>query len=54
VLGHDVYETQAQDVLAWPHGRVEVVEVAGCDHLLPLRHPAAVLDAIRAAFAGRS
>lgn len=40
-------ETPAQDVLDWPHERVEIVEVANADHLLPLRHPDTVVDAIR-------
>lgn len=46
VLGDADPETPAQDVLAWPHDRVSVVEVAGGDHLLPLRAGERVTAAI--------
>ena len=48
VLGDADPETPARDVLDWPHEQVEVVEVAGADHLLPLRHPGEIVAAIEA------
>lgn len=49
IVGDADAETPASDVLGWPHERVEVVEVAGGDHLLPLRHSRQVEDAVRRA-----
>jgi pimeloyl-ACP methyl ester carboxylesterase len=48
LLGDADSETPAEDVLDWPHEQVGVVVVEGTDHLLPLRRPAAVVDAIEA------
>lgn len=49
VVGDADPETPASDVLDWPHERVEVIEVEGGDHLLPIRHADTVGDATRRA-----
>jgi pimeloyl-ACP methyl ester carboxylesterase len=46
ILGDADQETPAQDVLDWPHDDVEVIEVPGADHLLPIRHPEAVVAVV--------
>jgi pimeloyl-ACP methyl ester carboxylesterase len=48
VVGDSDPETPAEDVLGWPHPRVQVTEVPNGDHLLPLRHPDTVAAAIQA------
>jgi pimeloyl-ACP methyl ester carboxylesterase len=48
IVGDADRETPAHDVLDWPHASVDVVEVAGADHLLPLRQPKPVVAAIAA------
>lgn len=46
LLGDADLETPAGDVLDWPHEQVAVLAFAGADHLLPLRRPTEVVDAI--------